>query len=247
MLQAIRDKAQGVFAWAMLILVGIPFTLWGIENYFEGGKETPVAKVSGHEIFERDVNRAYEGMLSSLAGLGQYDETQIRQEALNKLIADTLVAKFTSDNLMVVGDDDIRAFVQGLPYFQTDSQFDKEKYKQVLRGQGSTPAQFAEQIRNALIQEQVQRGITETAFTTHRQLEEFYRLRNQSRSIEYLTIALQKNVDNASSDEIAAYFHEHEAEFVTPEKVAIQYLSVSLDDVASAAQISEEDLKALYE
>ncbi|QFY42852.1 peptidylprolyl isomerase [Candidatus Methylospira mobilis] len=247
MLQAIRDKAQGVFAWAMLILVGIPFTLWGIENYFEGGKETPVAQVSGHEIFERDVNRAYEGMLSSIAGLGQYDETQIRQEALNKLIADTLVAKFTSDNLMVVGDEDIRAFVQGLPYFQTDAQFDKEKYKQVLRAQGSTPAQFAEQIRNALIQEQVQRGITETAFTTHRQLEEFYRLRNQSRSIEYLTIALQRNIENVGSDEITAFYHEHEAEFVTPEKVAIQYLSVSLDDVASASQVSEDDLKGLYE
>jgi peptidyl-prolyl cis-trans isomerase D len=218
MLQAIRDKAQGIFAWAMLILVGVPFALWGIQNYFDGGKEMAVAEVSGHEIFERDVNRAYEGMLSSIAGIGQYDETQIRQEALNKLIADALVSKFTSDNLLVVGDEDVRAFVQGLPYFQTDSQFDKEKYKQALRAQGTTPAQFAAQIRKALIQEQVQRGISDTAFTTQRKLEEFYRLRNQSRRIEYLTVPLQKNADNVSEDEIAAFYHEHEAEFVTPEQ-----------------------------
>jgi len=247
MLQAIRDKAQGIFAWAMLILVGVPFALWGIQNYFDGGKEAPVAEVSGHEILERDVNRAYEGMLSSIAGLGQYDETQIRREALNKLIADALVTQYTSDKLLVVGDDDVRAFVQGLPYFQTDSQFDKEKYKQALRAQGTTPAQFAEQIRKALIQEQVQHGISDTAFTTHRQLEVFYRLRNQSRRIEYLTIPLQKNAGNITEDEISAYYQAHETEFVTPEKVAIQYLSVSLDDVAAGIQVSDEDLKALYD
>jgi peptidyl-prolyl cis-trans isomerase D len=247
MLQAIRDKAQGIFAWAMLILVGIPFTLWGIENYFEGGKEKPVAEVSGQEIFEHDVNQAYEGMLSSLAGLGQYDETQIRQEALNKLITDALVSKFTSDNRLIVGDDDVRAFIQSLPYFQTDSQFDKEKYKQALHAQGTTPAQFAAQIRKALIQEQVQRGISDTAFTTHRQLEEFYRLRNQSRRIEYLTIPLQKKIDNVNDDEVTSFYNEHKAEFLTSEKVSIQYLSISLDDVAADIKVSDEDLKALYE
>lgn len=247
MLQAIRDKAQGIFAWAMLILVGIPFALWGIQNYFDSGKERAVAEVSGHEIFERDVNRAYEGMLSSIAGLGQYDESQIRQEALNKLITDALVADFTKDGMLVVGDNEVRTFVQGLPYFQTDAQFDKEKYKQALNAQGSTPAQFAAQIRTALIQEQMQRGISDTAFVTHQQLEEFYRLRNQSRRIEYLSIPLQKDPGTVSEEEIAAYYRQHQAEFITAEKVAVQYLSITLDEVAADIQVSEEDLKTLYE
>lgn len=41
MLQAIRDKAHGIFAWVMLVLVGIPFALWGINNYFEGVRKSP--------------------------------------------------------------------------------------------------------------------------------------------------------------------------------------------------------------
>ncbi|MDD2769179.1 MAG: SurA N-terminal domain-containing protein, partial [Methylococcus sp.] len=59
MLQAIRDKAQGIFAWAMLILVGIPFAFWGINNYFDSGKESPVAVVGDRDFFERDVAQAY--------------------------------------------------------------------------------------------------------------------------------------------------------------------------------------------
>ncbi len=81
MLQAIRDKAHGIFAWAMLILVGIPFALWGINNYFNEGKEKPMAVVGDREIFERDVNRAYENLVSRL-GSSDFDEKQVRHEAL---------------------------------------------------------------------------------------------------------------------------------------------------------------------
>lgn len=45
MLQAIRERAQGIFAWVMLIAVGIPFALWGIQNYIDTGKESPAAVV----------------------------------------------------------------------------------------------------------------------------------------------------------------------------------------------------------
>jgi peptidyl-prolyl cis-trans isomerase D len=31
MLQAIREKAQGWIAWAIVILISIPFALWGIQ------------------------------------------------------------------------------------------------------------------------------------------------------------------------------------------------------------------------
>ncbi|MGH8500635.1 MAG: SurA N-terminal domain-containing protein, partial [Methylococcales bacterium] len=45
MLQSIRDRAQGMFAWVILLLICVPFIFWGIENYVGGGREQPVAKV----------------------------------------------------------------------------------------------------------------------------------------------------------------------------------------------------------
>ena len=33
MLLAIRDKAHGWIAWVIVILISIPFALWGIQEY----------------------------------------------------------------------------------------------------------------------------------------------------------------------------------------------------------------------
>lgn len=42
MLVKIREKLHGAFAWAILLMITIPFALWGIQNYVDVGKERPV-------------------------------------------------------------------------------------------------------------------------------------------------------------------------------------------------------------
>jgi hypothetical protein len=50
MLQTIRDRAQGWIAWAIVILISIPFAFWGIQSYLGVGGEPIAAKVNGVEI-----------------------------------------------------------------------------------------------------------------------------------------------------------------------------------------------------
>jgi peptidyl-prolyl cis-trans isomerase D len=56
MLQEIRERAQGWVAWAIIILISIPFAFWGIDSYFGGGAEPVVASVNGTDITERAFN-----------------------------------------------------------------------------------------------------------------------------------------------------------------------------------------------
>lgn len=247
MLQAIRDRAQGIFAWVMLILIGVPFALWGIQNYMDTGKEQPAATVGDHEIFDRDVSRAYEQNIASLVGVADYEEKQMRHEALERLIREEVIAQRAEDKALAISDDDVRGFIQTLPYFQTDGKFDKEKYKVMLSAQHMTPNQLVAQIRRALIMEQYQRGILDSAFVTKDQVEILLRLRNQEREIEYATIPL-KPVNRAFSDaEVEAYYREHLPEFGNPEQVSIEYVALNLDDLAKQVQVTEADLRNLYE
>ncbi|WP_043756405.1 SurA N-terminal domain-containing protein, partial [Imhoffiella purpurea] len=57
MLQTIRDRAQGWIAWAIVILISIPFALWGIQSYLGVGGEPIAATVNGAEITARDLDR----------------------------------------------------------------------------------------------------------------------------------------------------------------------------------------------
>src|SRR5690606_12795526 len=189
MLQAIRDRAQGIFAWVMLILVGVPFALWGIQNYLDSGKEQPLAVVGDRDIFEREVSQAYQQSLAKLVGLADVDEKQLKQETLEKLIRDEIIAQNAEAKSLAVSDNAVRDFIQKLPYFQTDGRFDKEKYNIMLSSQGLSSAQFIARVRRALLMEQYQRGLLDSAFVTSNQLETLFRLKNQEREVEYLKVS----------------------------------------------------------
>ena len=59
MLTEIREKTQGTFAWVILILICVPFALWGLQNYTDGGQENAVIIVGDKEFVQRDVSQAY--------------------------------------------------------------------------------------------------------------------------------------------------------------------------------------------
>ena len=66
MLQTIREKAQGWIAWVIVILITIPFALWGIGEYVGIGGEPVVATVNGQEITERDYENRYQQFRNEL-------------------------------------------------------------------------------------------------------------------------------------------------------------------------------------
>ena len=247
MLQTIRDRAQGIFAWVMLIAIGVPFALWGIQNYIDTGKEKPAAVVGDREIFDRDVTRAYEQSLNNLVGIDDFDEKKLRQDALDRLIGEEVITQSATDRSLVVSDVEARSFIQTLPYFHTDGKFDKDKYKVMLSAQGMSPEQFAAQIRRALTSEQFQRGVSESAFVTQGEFERLMRLKSQERDVEYVKVPLQASGKTFADAEINAYYEAHRADFRNPERVSVEYIALNLEDLAKGVDISEEDLKKAYE
>ena len=247
MLQAIRDRAQGIFAWVMLIAVGVPFALWGIQNYIETGKENPAAVVGDREIFDREVSRAYEQSLNNLVGIEDFDEKNLRKQALERLINDEVIAQSAEARSLVVTDNEAREVIKTLPYFQTDGKFDKDKYKVMLSSQGMSPEQFVAQVRRGLLAEQFQRGVTESAFVTKTEAESFQRLKDQERDLAYAKIALTPPTRSYTDAEVEAYYREHLQDFRNPEQVSIQYIALSLEELAKSVQITDEELQKLYD
>lgn len=248
MLQAIRERAQGIVAWVMLIMIGVPFALWGIQNYFDSGQEQPVATVGKRDIFERDVNRVHEQNLANLIGLDdQIDEQQLKREALEKLVREEILVQVADQKKMVVSDDDVRAFIQTLPYFQTEGKFDKEKYRIMLSSQGMTAETFIPQVQKALILEQFQRGVMDSAFVTRGETATLIRLRNLEREVEYATVSPVTPTGTYSDSELETYLKQHATDFQRPEQVSIEYIAVSLPEIAKSVSVSDEELHKLYE
>jgi peptidyl-prolyl cis-trans isomerase D len=246
MLTKIREKAQGAFAWGILIVICVPFALWGIQNYLDTGEEAPVASVGDKDFFQRDVNKAYEQYSQNLQGM-TIDEQSLKAQALEKLIKDEVLLQHVRNKGLVTADDTAREFIQSLAYFQVDGKFDEKRYKTMLNLQKMSSAEFVNRIKNALIMEQFQRSIIDSSFATKYDVESFFKIQNQQRDVDYVTVAVQKSAEQPSEQDIEAYYQQHQDAYQTPEQVSVEYVDLSLEDIAKTVTVTDDKLKAYYE
>ena len=246
MLTKIREKAQGAFAWGILILICVPFALWGINNYLDTGKEAAVASVGDKDFYQRDVNKAYEQYSQNFQGLG-IDEQAIKAQALQKLIKDEVLLQYVHAEGLVVTDDEARDFIKGLPYFQVDGKFSDKQFKSLLSSQRISSAEFVSRIKNALIMEQFQHSIVDSSFATQYDVESFFKIQNQLRDVDYVTVPVQPLKEQPTAEEISAYYQLHQDLYSTPEKVSVEYVALSLEEIAKKVVVTDEKLKAFYE
>ncbi len=246
MLLKIREKSQGVFAWIILLLICVPFALWGIQNYIGGGSETAIATVGDKEFFQDDVNRAYAQFSQNLQGMN-FDEKVMKKQALDKLIKDEVLLQYVEDEGLVVTDTAARDFIKGLEYFQTDGKFNKKQYQSLLASQRMSSPEFVNRIKKALLMEQFQRSVVESSFTTDKEIEAFFKIQNQRRDADVAVVAIEKVNETPSEEEVLAYYQQHENEFLSEEQVAVEYVELALDDLAAQIEPDAEKLEAYYE
>ncbi|GAB4254398.1 MAG: peptidylprolyl isomerase [Methylomicrobium sp.] len=246
MLTKIREKAQGVFAWVILVAITVPFALWGIQNYLDVGKETPVASVGDKDFFQRDVAKAYAQFSQGLQGL-DIDEETLKKQALQKLIQDEVLLQHVQSEGLSITDDTARDFIKGLDYFLVDGKFDKKQYEALLRSQGMSSIEFVGRIKNALMMEQFQRAIVNSGFATQYDVESFFKIQNQQRDIEYLTVPVKSVSEQPSDEEIEAFYRQNQDKYRTPEQVSVDYVELSLQALADAVEVDDDKLRAFYE
>jgi peptidyl-prolyl cis-trans isomerase D len=246
MLTKIREKAQGAFAWGILILICVPFALWGINNYLDTGKEAPVASVGDKDFYQRDVNKAYEQYSQNLQGMG-IDEQTLKAQALQKLIKDEVLLQYVHAEGLVATDNEAREFIKSLPYFQVDGKFSDKQYKALLSSQRISSGEFVNRIKNALIMEQFQHSIIESSFATQYDVESFFKVQNQLRDVDYFTVPVQPLTEQPTAEEISAYYQQHQDLYRTPEQVSVEYIDLSLEHIARKVVVTDDKLKAFYE
>ncbi|WP_024298696.1 SurA N-terminal domain-containing protein [Methylomicrobium lacus] len=245
MLATIREKAQGAFAWVILLVIGVPFALWGINNYIDAAKVAPVASVGDKDFFQNDVNRAYEQYAQNLRGMG-IDEATLKAQALDKLIKDEVLLQYAHAKGLVATDQEARDFIKELDYFKVDGKFNEDRYKSLLNAQRMSSNDFVARIKNALIMQQLQGSVTDTSFATSYDVESFFKIQNQQRDFEYVTVTPPKLTEQPANEEVNAYYQQHQDQYKSPEQISVAYVELSLEAIAQKVEVTDDKLKAYY-
>ncbi|MCK5355053.1 MAG: SurA N-terminal domain-containing protein [Methyloprofundus sp.] len=246
MLTEIREKTQGTFAWVILILICVPFALWGLQNYTDGGQESAVIIVGDKEFVQRDVSQAYAQFKQQYAQM-QIPEEILQKQAVEKLIRDELLLQHVTAENLTVTDETVRKFIASLQYFQNNGKFDKQQYETLLGQQGMTSAQFVNRIRKALLMEQYQKAVTETSFVSEQDIARFFKIQNQSRHIEYVTVKVVPVTNEPSTEDINSYYQQNAATFQTDEQVSVEYVELSISELMKDVSPSADQVENYYQ
>ncbi len=258
MLQEIRERAQGWVAWAIILLISIPFAFWGIDSYFGGGAEPVVASVNGTKITERAFNQAVNrtriqlrDQLGDAYNPALFSDARIREDVLERMIRETLLLEDSEAMGLRTSDQAVRGTIVGEPAFQRDGAFSKAQYEQMLRLQGLTPAAYEASLRRQLLITQLPRAIRETAFVTDALTERSLSLMRQQRVLAYVPVpsaAFEARVQAPSEEAVAAYYDEHPEQFATPEQVRVAYLLLDAARLSAPDEtLDEATLREHYE
>ena len=250
MLLAIRDRATGWIAWIIVILLIIPFALWGIQEYLGGGSEPVVAEVNGVEITRNELAEHTERLLRSRDERPEGEAARaFRQRVLESMISQQALVDAARDQGMRIPAAQVDATLRNAPAFQADGKFSQQAYLRALSTVRMTPEQFWAQQRRELLREQLLQGVGGSAFATDYDLDEFIRLRDRRLDVSYGVLQLADFGDQVSvTEEEMRDFHQQNAQlFMVPPRVKLDYLKLDIADLEASVPVTEEQLRAMFE
>ncbi len=254
MLLAIRDKAQGWIAWVIVGFISIPFALWGIQEYLGVSGPQVVAKVGGEKITQQQLETNVERFRQQLRQLFDgplpdfFSDQALRAQVLDSMIDDRVIVLHANKVGVRAGDLLVRDAIANYPAFQRDGRFDSDVYSMTLQRQGMSPAGFESQTRQQLSVDLLQSTIMQTDFVAPNELAIYLALKNQQRTLSY--VRLQQSTLAPITIEAAALRAAYDANperFRESEQVRLDYLELSLADLADRVEITQSDIVAEYE
>ena len=255
MLQGIRDRAHGFIAWIVVILICIPFALWGVQEYLGPDPNVAVAEVDGEEIFLFDYQRALQAARAALDrqfpggdAARIFGESLIRGQAMSGLVRERLVLRAASEAGFTISDDQLASAIRSVPAFQRDGAFSAEEYSFAMRRSGLTPGRFEEDTRRQLLEAQWRDAFISSAIVAERRAARLAALRSQARTFSRLVAPAARFEGRAIEEEkIEERYDVHRADFMTLEEVRLRYLVLAREDLAAEVEIPSGTLEAYYE
>ena len=252
MLQQIRDKITGWFAIVFLGAIAIVFIFWGIQ--FESSVNVAAATVNGEKIPVEAVRRAWQERQTELqqATRGELPPDVLKQgqeQLLNEFIRRELLLQRASELGYRVSDRELADALTRIPALQVDGQFSRDRYAALLRSQGRSEADFEAEFRRDLEINQLRNAVAVSAFALPDEIRRRVELMGETRDVQLVVLPAEQFAPAVTftPEEVAAWYKQTEADFRTPESVALQYVQLSLADVAAGIQVTDEALHTYYD
>src|SRR3546814_5990121 len=168
----------------------------------------------------------------------------MREQLLNQLIDQRLLAQVAIDNRFSVSDGTLRNTIAAIPQVQDNGRFSPERYRQVLAAQGMTPTTFEAGLRRDLAVGRVLEPITQSAGVPEAVTASLEYALTQQRTVQLRRFAAAdyRAQVSVSPQDIQAWYEANKQQLTVPEQINAQYQVLDEAAATQGVQVKDEDL-----
>lgn len=256
MLVSIRKKLSGWIAWLVVIIIAVPFALFGINAYFEGTNYINVANVNGEKIslqaFQQAAERQrqlFRNQFGNRFNTSVLDTPTARRGIVEDLVINQLERDYVTDNNLTLSDAALQQRIVQNAAFQEAGQFSQAAYRRVLSVSGYTIEGYEQQERAIGATEQLRNGLIDSNFVNNAEVDHLLRLNLQQREADYFIVeAKPLEADITPSEEaISTQYQENPDDYQQYARIKVDYVELKTADIEKDIELSEDELKQAFE
>jgi peptidyl-prolyl cis-trans isomerase D len=254
MLRYLRENSGNWIIKIFLGIIVVVFVFLGVGS-MNSSRDNSVASVNDEPITVNEFQDAYNNLVEQMRVRFQDNLTDdllqalnVKQQALNSLIEQKLVASQAEKFNIMVSDQELEESILAIDAFHANGGFDMDQYKRVLGLNSLSPEMFEQLQRNAIKQQKVQDMILGTVFVSDLEAHHFYEFHNTRVAVDYVKTDPDEFTDIVSSeDQILAYYQENKDQYQSEPKRRAEFLQFSPRDYRNQATITRAQIKDYYE
>lgn len=252
MLQKLNERLQGAIAWIVVGLIAITFTLFGVDYFMQSHQLTNVeAEVNGKSISKQAFEANYRRIRqqNDLSTMTAASDSALKKQVLEEMISNEVTIQSAHANGFEVNTAQANSVILSIPQFQEDGRFSEARYQQALSSAMFTPELFQETVKQGMLLNQQRFAFVGSEFTLPSEIERFVKLYLQTRDYDYLLIPLSlfKKNNPVSEKAIVDYYQSHQKDFLTAEKVSLDFVQLSMQSIKATIKINDDDIKRYYD
>ena len=265
MMRQMRENTKWIMLVTALAFVALMVFDWGMDvTGRSAGGLGEIGRVNGDPVMYDQYIATYRNLYDQVQANQEQPVTssqnrQLEEEAWNQVVTQILIQQELDRRGIRVTDEEIREAalfapppgVQGDPTFQTNGNFDIQKYQNFLST--SQDEQFLLYLeayyRDVLPRGKLLRQLTAGVYPTDQELWQDFRDRNEQVSVRYLSLDPATRIPDTqvsvTDDEIQNYYDTHEDNFQRPAEAFVRVVTLPKAPLPSDTAASRDRALAL--
>jgi len=241
-------KFTKIVIWVVVIaFVGTIIFAWGMDITRSKAQKNIIGTINGTDIDYQTWSQYFENLYKNEQAKTQSDldantVRRLRRQAWDNLVAEYLINAELERRGIHETDDEVVNFLRYSPpqeltqnpAFQTDGQFDRQKYWSAMASQDPQAVQFWAYVearyRPELRMRKLQQQIASAVRVTDDDVQNFYLTEHEKARASIITVPITNYSQpgpEVSDEQVKAYYEQHKDEYKVGERVSLDFVSLS--------------------